>query len=126
MSCSVWKLHLICWNRSCYYKNEVSQVSRTIQSCYYGQAVLPLFLGHLRQIGSGLGSLAAGVGQVTFFFRKKWLSTSCQINRERMFVQSLPEMMDVATKKVSQTSSKISVEKNIEKANRRECSGQKE
>ena len=40
---------------------------------YTRQAVLPHFTGYSRQRGSGIGSLAAGVGRVALPFAKKFL-----------------------------------------------------
>ena len=59
------------------------------------------FTGHALEQGSGFGSLALGVGRVAFLFPKKVLLPAVQSNGEKFFIQSLPPMMEVVTKKNS-------------------------
>ena len=69
-----------------------------MDSYYSRQAIMPHFTGHARQRGSGFGSLALGVGRVALPFAKKVLPAVQSIGKE-FFVQSLPEILEVATKK---------------------------
>ena len=62
---------------------------------------MPHFTGHARQRGSGFGSLALGFGRVALPFAKKLLLPAVQSIGKELFVQSLPEIMEVATKKKS-------------------------
>ena len=117
--------YAICWNRSCCDNIKVPQVLK-MQSYYSRQAVMPHFSRHTRQRGSGLESLAAGVGRVALPFPNKVLLPAVKSMGKEFFVQSLPELMDVATKKISQKSSEISCEKNSEKSNWRKCINQEE
>ena len=86
-----------------------------MQSYYSRQATLPHFSGHARQRGSGIGSLALGVGRVALPFAKKVLLPAVKSIGKELFVQSLPELMEVASRKIFQTSCEISFEENSEK-----------
>ena len=57
------------------------------------------FSGPTRQRGNGLGSLTAGVGRVALPFGEKVLLPAVKKMGKELFVQSSPELMDVATKK---------------------------
>ena len=70
-----------------------------MDSYYSRQAIMPHFTGHARQRGSGFGSLALGVGCVALPFAKKVLLPAVQSIGKELFAQSLPEIMEVATKK---------------------------
>ena len=70
-----------------------------MQSYYSRQATLPHFSGHARRRGSGIGSLALGVGRVALPFAKKVLLPTVKSMGKELFVQSLPELMEVAFKK---------------------------
>ena len=70
-----------------------------MQSYYSRQATLPHFSGHARQRGRGIGSLALGVGRVALPFAKKVLLPAVKSIGKELFVQSLPELMEVASKK---------------------------
>ena len=72
ISCGVWGLSPIYWNRWCCDHIKVSQVLK-MQYYYSRQAFMPDFSCHKRQSGSGLGFLAAGVGRVALPFPKKYL-----------------------------------------------------
>ena len=84
-----------------------------MQSHYYQQAVMPHFSGHTRQRRSGLGSLAAGAGQVVSPLAKNLLAVK-SIWRE-MFVRGLLELMDVATRKSTKQAPKSAVKKAVKK-----------
>ena len=68
-----------------------------MHSYYSRQAIMPHFTGHSRQRGSGFGSLALGVGRVALPFAKKVLPAVQPIGKE-LFVQNLPEIMEVPAK----------------------------
>ena len=65
------------------------------------QASMPHFSGHARQRGSGIGSLALGVGRVALPFAKRVLLPAVKSIGKELFVQSLPELMEVASKRKS-------------------------
>ena len=66
---------------------------------YAQQAQLPHFSGLARQRGSGFGSLAAGVGRVALPFAKKYLLPAVKSIGKEFLSQSIPELLDVASKK---------------------------
>ncbi|MEL7079299.1 MAG: hypothetical protein AAGM46_25685 [Cyanobacteria bacterium J06582_2] len=87
-----------------------------MQQYYSQQAVLPHFSGYSRQRGSGFGSLAAGVGRVAIPFAKKFLLPAVQSIGKELITQSIPELLDVATKKKSPKKAiKSAVRKTIKK-----------
>ena len=87
-----------------------------MQFYYSRQAVMPHLSGHTRQRGSGLGSLAAGVGRITLPFAKKELLPAVKSIGKELFVQSLPELMDVAMKKKSpKQAAKSAVKRTVKK-----------
>ena len=87
-----------------------------MQSYYSRQAVRPHFSGHTRQRGSGLGSLAAGVGRVALPFAKKVILPAVKSIGKEFFVQSLPELMDAALKKKSpKQAAKSAVKRTVKK-----------
>ena len=87
-----------------------------MQQSYSQQAVLPHFSGYSRQRGSGFGSLAAGVGRVAIPFAKKFLLPAVQSIGKELITQSIPELLDVATKKKSPKKAiKSAVRKTIKK-----------
>ena len=63
------------------------------------QDIMPHFTGHARQRGSGFGSFALGNGRAALPFAKKVLLIAVQSIGKELFVQSLPEISEVATKK---------------------------
>ena len=87
-----------------------------MDSYYSRQAIMPHFTGHARQRGSGFGSLALGVGRVALPFAKKVLLPAVQSIGKELFVQSLPEIMEVATKKKSfKRAAKAALKKTVKK-----------
>ena len=87
-----------------------------MDSYYSRQAIMPHFTGHARQRGSGFGSLALGVGRVALPFAKKVLLPALQSIGKELFVQSLPEIMEVATKKKSfKRAAKAALKKTVKK-----------
>lgn len=77
---------------------------------------MPHFSGHTRQRGSGFGSLAAGIGRVALPFAKKILFPAVKSIGKDLFLQSLPELMDVATKKKSpKQAAKSALRKTVKK-----------
>ena len=75
---------------------------------YYAQeAQLPHFPGPARQRESGFGSLAAGVERVALPFAKKFLLPAVKSIGKEFISQSIPELLDVASKK-DKTSGTIS------------------
>ena len=87
-----------------------------MDSYYSRQAIMPHFTGHARQRVSGFGSLALGVGRVALSFAKKVLLPAVQSIGKELFVQSLPEIMEVATKKKSfKRAAKAALKKTVKK-----------
>ena len=70
-----------------------------MEQYYAQQAQLPHFPGPARQPESGLGSLAAGVGRVALPFAKKFLLPAVKSIGKEFLSQSIPELLDVASKK---------------------------
>ena len=70
-----------------------------MEQYYAQQAQLPHFSGPARQRGSGFGSLAAGVGRVALPFAKKFLLPAVKSIGKELLSQSIPELLDVASKK---------------------------
>ena len=62
---------------------------------------MPHFLGHNKQRGSDLGSLGAGVEIIGLFVAPKVLQPDLKWKVQDLFVQSVPEVMDVVTKEES-------------------------
>ena len=87
-----------------------------MQNYYSRQATLPHFSGHARQRGSGIGSLALGVGRVALPFAKKVLLPAVKSIGKDLLVQSLPELMEVASKKKSfKRAAKSALKKTVKK-----------
>ena len=70
-----------------------------MEQYYAQQAQLPHFSGPARQRGSGFGSLAAGVGRVALPFAKRFLLPAVKSIGKEFLSQSIPELLDVASKK---------------------------
>ena len=83
---------------------------------YTRQAVLPHFTGHSRQCGSGIGSLAAGVGRVALPFAKKFLQPTVKSIGKDLIANTLPELVEVVSKKKSpKEAAKSAIRKTIKK-----------
>jgi hypothetical protein len=66
---------------------------------YQQQSQTPYFSGHVRQRGSGIGALVAGVGRVALpFIRRVILPAAKRIGRE-LFSQALPQAIEVIAKR---------------------------
>ena len=66
---------------------------------YQQQAQTPYFSGHVRQRGSGIGALVAGVGRVALPFIKRVLFPAAKRFGRELLTQALPEVLDVVTKR---------------------------
>lgn len=87
-----------------------------MEAYYSRQAVLPHFSGYSRQRGSGFGSLAAGVGRFALPFAKKFLLPAVQSLGQDLLANTLPEIVQVATKKKSaKQAAKSAIKKTIKK-----------
>ena len=76
---------------------------------------MPHFIGHARQRGGGFGTLALGVGRVALPFAKKVLP-AVQSTGKELFVQGLPEILEVATKRKSfKRAAKTALKKTVKK-----------
>ena len=97
---------------------------------YTRQAVLPHFTGYSRQRGSGIGSLAAGVGRVALPFAKKFLLPAVKSIGKDLITNTLPELVEVVSKKKSpkqaaksairKTINRLEVAKNDQSLNEKE------
>ena len=75
---------------------------KSMEQYYAKQASLPHFSGHYRQRGSGLGSLAAGIGRVAIpFERCVILQAAKKLGRE-LLMSAAPELIDVAVRRCNQ------------------------
>ena len=70
-----------------------------MEQYYAQQTQLPHFSGPARQPGICFGSLAAGVGRVALPFAKKFLIPAVKSIGQEFSSQSIPELLDVASKK---------------------------
>ena len=85
-----------------------------MEAYYSRQAVLPHFTGYSRQRGSGIGSLAAGVGRVALPFAKKFLLPAVQSIGQELLANAIPEFVQVAKKKKSpKQAAKSAIKKTI-------------
>ena len=66
---------------------------------YQRQAQLPYFGGHIRQRGSGIGALVAGVGRVALPFVRNVVWPAAKRFGKELVSQGLPEAIDALTKK---------------------------
>ena len=83
-----------------------------MQIYYSRQATLPHFSGHAHKKDSGIGFLALGVCRVALLFAKTVLLLAVKSIGKQLFVQSLPDLMNVSSNKVFQTSCETSCKKN--------------
>ena len=71
-----------------------------MDSYYTNQAsALPYFSGHYRQRGSGFGALASGIGRIALPIARKFILTAAKPVGKELLLQSVPELMDVVSKK---------------------------
>ena len=73
-----------------------------MESYYTNQAsALPYFSGHYRQRGSGFGALASGIGRIALPLARKFIIPAAKRVGKELLLQSVPELMDVVSKKKS-------------------------
>ena len=71
-----------------------------MESYYTNQAsALPYFSGHNRQRGSGFGDLASGIGRIALPLARKFIIPAAKRVGKELLLQSVPELMDVVSKK---------------------------
>ena len=71
-----------------------------MDSYYTNQAsALPYFFGHYRQRGSGFGFLANGIGRIALPIARKFILPAAKRVGKELLLQSVPELMDVVSKK---------------------------
>ena len=66
-------------------------------------STLPYFSGHYRQRGSGFGALASGIGRIARPLAQKFILPTAKRVGKELLLQSVPELMDVVSKKKSTT-----------------------
>ena len=73
-----------------------------MESYYTNQASsLPYFSGHYRQRGSGFGTLACGIGRIALPLARKFILPAAKRVGKELLLQSVPELVDVVSKKKS-------------------------
>ena len=73
-----------------------------MDSYYTNQAsALPYFSGHYRQRGSIFGALASGIGNIALPIARKFILPAAKRIGKELLLQSVPELMDVVSKKKS-------------------------
>ena len=73
-----------------------------MDSYYTNQAsALPYFSGHYRQRGSGFGALASVIGRIALPIARKFILPAAKRVGKELLLQSVPELMDVVSKKKS-------------------------
>ena len=73
-----------------------------MESYYTNQASsLPYFSGHYRQRGSGFGALASGIGRIALPLARKFILPAAKRVGKELLLQSVPELVDVVSKKKS-------------------------
>ena len=73
-----------------------------MDSYYTNQAsALPYFSGHYRQRCSGFGALASGIGRISLPVARKFILPAAKRVGKELLLQSVPELMDVVSKKKS-------------------------
>ena len=91
-----------------------------MHSYYTNQAsALPYFSGHYRQRGSGFGALASGIGRIALPIARTFILPAAKRVGKELLLQSVPELIDVVSKKISKTSAEKHDIKYSQKANRR-------
>lgn len=87
-----------------------------MEDYYAKQVYLPHFSSYHRQRGSGIGALAAGIGRIALPFAKKFLLPAAKSIGKELLVQSVPEVLDVITKRKSpRQAAKSVVKKTVKK-----------
>ena len=88
---------------------------------YYANQVtsLPHFSGHYRQMGSGFGALAAGIGRVALPLARRFILPTAKCIGRELLKQGVPELVDVFSKKIIKTSLEKHSLKGHQKTNRR-------
>ena len=73
-----------------------------MDSYYTNQAsALPYFSGHYRQRGSEFGALASCIGRIALPIARKFILPAAKRVGKELLLQSVPELMDVVSKKKS-------------------------
>ena len=73
-----------------------------MESYYTNQAsALPYFSGHYRQRDSGFGALASVIGRIVLPLARKFIIPAAKRVGNKILLQSVPELMDVVSKKKS-------------------------
>ena len=91
-----------------------------MDSYYTNQAsALPYFSGHYRQRGSGFGALASRIGRIALPIARKFILSAAKRVGKELLLQSVPELMDVVSKKISNASAEKHDIKYSQKRNRR-------
>ena len=88
-----------------------------MDSYYANQATsLPHFSGHYRQIGSGFGALAAGIGRVALPLARRFILPSAKRIGKRLLKQSVLEILDIlGNKKSPKQAIKNTISKTVKK-----------
>ena len=88
-----------------------------MDSYYANQAKsLPHFSGHYRQRGSGIGSLAAGIGRAALPLAGRFLLPTAKRIGKELLKQSVPETLDVVgNKKSPRQAIKNTISKTVKK-----------
>lgn len=87
-----------------------------MEDYYAKQVYLPHFSSYHRQRGSGIGALAAGIGRIALPFAKKFILPAAKSIGKELFVQSVPEVLDVIAKRKSpRQAAKSAVKKTVKK-----------
>ena len=73
-----------------------------MDSYYTNQAsALPYFSGHYRQRGSTFGALASGIRRIALPIARKFILPAAKRVGKELLLQSVPELMDLVSKKKS-------------------------
>ena len=91
-----------------------------MESYYTNQSsALPYFSGHYRQRGSGFEALASGIGKIALPLARKFIIPAAKRVGKELLLQSVPELMEVVSKKISKTSTEKHDIKYSQKENKR-------
>ena len=72
-----------------------------MDSFHHNQANLPYFLGYYRQLGSGFGATALGIGRVALPLARVFVKPAAKKIGKVLLLQTAPELIEVATKRKS-------------------------